>query len=247
MLSSPLIVLLGTALAAMAVPLDTVPLPDQVPDAALWRRADVECPITERSPFIHPSSVAVGHHSDRFLINDDGNATIAAHRSLETLFHFTLDPWDILHHADGAPRMCAVQFRLPWCSELPAGYPCFTWSGMMQQELGGGGMRFSLVYDSHAGRPAVPGQQVSGGGWEAVDGVVQLMPGEPVFVGTFPCLVDGDRTDKRNVSFVAAAEENWSLDFAQAGVGRQKGVAAEMGVGAFVVGCGSDTERGPGW
>ncbi|KAH6697204.1 hypothetical protein F5X68DRAFT_2886 [Plectosphaerella plurivora] len=228
---------------ATAVPLEAPSAEDGTLEVSpLWRRANISCPITERSPWISPSLVAVGRMSESFIVNTHGNGTIAGTPDLETLFEFTLDPWDLLHHADGAPRMCGIYFRLTSCTRLPAGYPCHAWTGMEQQVLSGGGMYFHHVYDSHDGRVPPPGGSKKS--WEAVD-VVQIWPDEVTLAGTFPCLVDRDRAMKRNVSFVGTATEGWGVGFPQAGVGKQEDVDPSAGTGAFVVGCGSDTEDGP--
>lgn len=246
------LVFLITAFSATAAPLETspdVPLPI-IETSPLWRRqhkTSLYCSIRDDSPYIAPTRTAIGRMSGAFVVNPDGNGTIAGTPDVETLFEYTLDPWVLRHHADGAPRMCALFFRLPVCTDLPEGYPCFAWTGLEQQVLGDGGMRFQLVYDSHAGRVPPPGGSKKE--WEATD-LVQVFPGDGSdewIAGMFPCLVDRDRAVTRNVSFVATATEGWGLGFAQGGVGAQRDVDTRLGVGAFVVGCGSDTEDGPAW
>lgn len=190
---------------------------------------DEKCQLSARSPIIPPRRIGVGSFGDKFYLNTAGNGTITDTEG--TLFEFTMEPGDFLHHSDGAPRLCAVQFSLPYCTTLPKGYPCFHWSGLQQQELAEAGMQFWHVYDSHTDIY-----------WDPVP-LVQVTPGKPVFGGTFDCKVDMDRTTERNVSFVATGVNDWSLEFAQGGVGDQ----ADMpwGVGAYVVGCGDDTKPGP--
>ena len=63
---------------------------------------------------------------------------------------------------------------MPVCSELPEGYPCYSFSGLEQEVLANSGMTFHLMADD--------GNAV----WNST-AVHQVFPGENTTIGTFEC------------------------------------------------------------
>ncbi|KAI6090525.1 hypothetical protein F4821DRAFT_274709 [Hypoxylon rubiginosum] len=112
-------------------------------------------------------------------------------------------------------KWCSLEFRMPECSALPEGYPCYKFSGvehMLQQNAG-----FTV---SRMGQ--LPG-------WNDTE-VRHVFPGQTTTIGLFECgLAAGPH------GWFAHSVRDFVLEFAQAGVGPN--AKFQDGVGAWVVEC----------
>ncbi|KAJ9156060.1 hypothetical protein NKR23_g1511 [Pleurostoma richardsiae] len=153
-----------------------------------------------------------------FMVSQDRVAHITSTRS--TVFGFSLPPDFPPASSASASRTCALQFRMPYCSELPAGYPCYQFSGMEQEVLSNSGMYYRRVLNS--------GETTT---YEDI-GLVQAFPGNNITIATFDC-GPGSPTSQGNLMWLADSVKNFQLEFLQGG-----GPSGyEGGVGAFIVAC----------
>ncbi|KAB5525754.1 hypothetical protein GE09DRAFT_480412 [Coniochaeta sp. 2T2.1] len=173
--------------------------------------------ILPRALFVGPVNGTKYNQSRGFL------ADINPMRS--TVFQFDLGELLRTPPSNGSLEVgvCALQFRLPVCTQLPDGYPCYQFSGMEQEVLQRSGMRIEFVDGSD--RPA---------SWVAVP-LVQVWPGEDTLVGTFACGVVGPRGvggQGGMVSWLAESVNGFELSFLQASNGGYRNR-----VGLFIVNC----------
>jgi hypothetical protein len=148
--------------------------------------------------------------------NTGVNAAITATNS--TIFHFSI-PRDF---ASSSQQLCALQFRLPFCSELPAGYPCFNFTGSEQELSSNSGAIFSQFS---------AGEELPS--WNNT-ALKQIYPGDKNVLGTFDCGASTYGSGNRDVAWLASSVRNFGLQFKQAGVGSSE---FKDGVGAFIVAC----------
>ncbi|KAI0134375.1 hypothetical protein BJ170DRAFT_196154 [Xylariales sp. AK1849] len=175
------------------------------------------CDVSPAAPSIGPSKLGYPEASAPDGVHDTtANASITPTNS--TLFEYSI-PQSFVTNSS---QLCALQFRLPYCSTLPKGYPCFHFSGSEQERSSDSGMIFSSVEDS--------------GGliWDNT-ALHQVYPGDTTVIGTFKCGRNVTAYGARKMSWIASSVRNFALEFMQAGVGSE----AEFmdGVGAWIVPC----------
>lgn len=202
-------------------------LEDAIVDSTLdplpgWpEKASQTCNISPGAASLLPSWVVSGASVD-LQPNFDGNVSISSTES--TFFEFQIPPTFLAKSGkhSSQDRLCALQFRLPVCADLPKKYPCFEWSGMEQQYTSKSGMEWRKFFDT-----------IEDKSW-LNDEFVQVTPGAPVTVSLFKCGVD-QTLEPRTIGWEAKGVNGWSIYFAQAGIGRQ--ARWRDGVGAFIVAC----------
>lgn len=167
------------------------------------------CSVASSAPSIAP----------RRLTSADGHQDTSPYATIDpnhsTLFEYTIPE----AFFSPSTQQCALQFRLPFCDELPSGYPCFTFSGSEQELLSNSGMVFDLIQNAE-----IPTWNDT-----AVD---QIYPGDRTIFGTFECGSEfpyGSRT----LSWLVSSASEFVLDFMQGGMDPK----FPDGVGAWIVPC----------
>lgn len=122
----------------------------------------------------------------------------------------------------GKRPLCGLQFRMPYCTELPKGYPCYHFTGMEQEELAESGMHFDLIIDD--------GQAT----WNGTE-LHQIYPGEQRILGTFECGAPAGSYAGRQMSWSVSSVHQFGLEFLHAGVGSD--AKFQDGIGAWIVPC----------
>ncbi|KAK8114189.1 GPI anchored cell wall protein [Apiospora kogelbergensis] len=177
--------------------------------------ASASCVVADSAPSIAP--IQIGFPTMDGVSDTSANASITPTNS--TMFQYRI-PNSFVH---GAGKLCALQFRLPFCSMLPSGYPCFSFSGSEQELLSNSGMVFSLV------------DGVGDISWNN-SALQQVYPGTTPIFGTFDCnALPAKYGGDRKISWLASSVNQFSLSFLQAGVG--SGSQYDDGVGAWIVAC----------
>ncbi|KAM0333300.1 hypothetical protein ACHAQA_001961 [Verticillium albo-atrum] len=194
------------------------------------------CTLTDLSTRLPAKRVGSGPLD---WVEESPNGQVSINGENSTIFEFEMPPLWVNHPRDAATRRCAVQFRVPVCSELPAGYPCFVWSGAEQQDSASSGMEWFHVYTRDDVDPISRGASIGPVDWAPWDSLYQLKSEEAITVGTFECGVDRGAAVTRTISFLAKSVNGWTLSFAQAGMGAQS--QWEDGVGAYVAACDDTT------
>jgi len=181
------------------------------------------CDTAWSPPSLVPEALFVGPTVDGTNYNLTPTYVAEVDSRSSTIFQFALtEPFrSPLPLSNGSVSgRCGLQFRLPVCSQLPPGYPCYQFSGIEQEVLRKSGMRFS---------PAAGSPQLQG--WRTLP-VVQVWPGEDTLVGTFDCRLGVRGPDGEKASWLAESVNGFGLRFVQAGGG-----GYVDGVGLFVVAC----------
>ena len=193
------------------------------------------CKIAPSAPSLPP--VMVGNPDTKA---PDGIRDSAAEVSISadnsTIFQYSIPasfvPANESSGASGAQRrLCALQFRMPFCSDLPKGYPCYHFSGLEQEMLADSGMNFALATDDDDGAATVA--------WDDKK-LHKITPGEDIIVGTFECgaLPSNDTPNVdggRKIVWRATSVRDFSLEFLQAGIGDRP--RFQDGIGAWIVPC----------
>ncbi|KAK9413111.1 hypothetical protein SUNI508_12096 [Seiridium unicorne] len=175
------------------------------------------CSVSTSAPSLAPVKVGSPDKDATDGTHDTGvNASVTSTDS--TIFHYAI-PKDF---ANSTKQLCALEFRLPICSNLPSGYPCFKFTGSEQESLSNSGMVFSQFGDDDE----LPG-------WNSTS-LQQIYPGDKKVLGTFPCGAPKYGSGTRAVAWSASSVRDFGLEFEQAGVGPSK---FKDGVGAFIVQC----------
>lgn len=183
------------------------------------------CTVAPSSPSVAPRRVGYPDAKSPDGIHDS-LAEVSISRGNSTIFEYSIPPSFPPMNAshDGPPPQCALQFRMPVCSELPKGYPCYTFSGLEQEKLSDSGINFKLRGDDDAETP-----------WDDT-ALHQVFPGESSIVGTFECgSLNGTGDEDRTISWEATSVRNFFLEFLQAGVGENP--EFQDGIGAWIVPC----------
>jgi hypothetical protein len=102
----------------------------------------------------------------------------------------------------GLPK-CAVYFRLPYCSELPDGFPCYNFSGLEQEYVNNAGMVFVQIQDVP---PFMNWRQQS---------LVQVAPGYSTLVGTFDCSAGAAEGDDQSLYWLVKSQNHFLLQYIQ--------------------------------
>ncbi|OIW23657.1 hypothetical protein CONLIGDRAFT_138015 [Coniochaeta ligniaria NRRL 30616] len=180
------------------------------------------CDVSASEQSLVPAALFVGPVNGT-AYNPTPSFTADISSKLRTIFQFDVSDISPAPYSNrSSSRICGLQFRLPVCTQLPDGYPCYQFSGMEQEAVQRSGLRFSFAEGS--------AQLTS---W-STQPLIQVWPGEDTIVGTFDCgeLVRRTRGEKLVISWLAESVNGFVLHFLQAGVGRYKD-----GVGVFVVSC----------
>ncbi|KAI1355205.1 hypothetical protein F5Y01DRAFT_328071 [Xylaria sp. FL0043] len=179
------------------------------------------CSISPSGPSIAPIKLGTPDKSAPDGIKDSSaEASITSDNS--TVFLYSIPSSFLPSVSDTKVPLCALQFRMPVCSELPKGYPCYSFSGLEQEVLANSGMNFDLILDD--GHAAWNGTALQ-----------QVFPGENTVLGTFECGTPKGSYSARNMSWHVSSVRNFSLEFLQAGVG--KDAEFQDGIGAWIVVC----------
>ncbi|KAI1416218.1 hypothetical protein F5Y13DRAFT_206237 [Hypoxylon sp. FL1857] len=198
-----------------------IPPPRTVrPSPALRREAPPEaCSISPSAPSLAPYRLRPSNASIASGVNGTSAEVVIA-SGISTTFEYAI-PEDFLPADRYKSSLCALQFRMPICTSLPKGYPCYSFSGMEQEVLADSGMAFELTRDD------------GGAAWNGTE-LHQVFPGENTTIGTFDC---GQAVSYgwRKMSWKVSSVRNFALEFVQAGVGRN--AKFQDGVGAWIVPC----------
>ncbi|KAI0100120.1 hypothetical protein GGR51DRAFT_371747 [Nemania sp. FL0031] len=179
------------------------------------------CSVSPSAPSIAPVKLGSPDKSAMDGIKDSAaEASITSTNS--TVFLYSIPNSFLPPLSDAKMPLCALQFRMPVCTELPKGYPCYSFSGLEQEFLADSGMNFDLILDD--------GQAT----WNATT-LYQVFPGEKMILGTFECGTPKGSYGERKMSWHASSVRNFSLEFLHAGVGNDP--EFQDGIGAWIVPC----------
>ncbi|KAI1814184.1 hypothetical protein GGS20DRAFT_431556 [Poronia punctata] len=179
------------------------------------------CSVAPSAPSIAPMKLGPADKSVEDGVRDShGEASITSDNS--TVFSFSIPTSFPPQLPSGEPPLCALQFRMPVCSELPKGYPCYHFSGLEQEFLSNSGMNFDLILDD--------GQAA----WNKTE-LHQVSPGKSTIVGVFECGAPKGAYEARKMSWNVSSVRNFGLEFLQAGVGND--TEYQDGVGVWIVHC----------
>ncbi|KAI2625689.1 hypothetical protein GGR54DRAFT_637469 [Hypoxylon sp. NC1633] len=179
------------------------------------------CSVLPSAPSVAPFRLSPGNSSAPGVTNNTAEAMISL--SYSTLFDYSIPNTFFQAGTAANSSLCALQFRMPVCTSLPEGYPCYSFSGLEQEVLANSGMAFHLMADD--------GDAV----WNSTE-VHQVFPGENTIIGTFDCATPvGAYSTARKMSWHVSSVRDFALEFLQAGVG--KDAPFQDGIGAWVVPC----------
>ncbi|KAI1303337.1 hypothetical protein F5Y03DRAFT_190138 [Xylaria venustula] len=179
------------------------------------------CSISPSAPSIAPVRLGSPDKSAPGGIRDSlADASITSHNS--TVFLYNIPSSFPSPGTDPKMPLCALQFRMPVCTQLPKGYPCYNFSGLEQEVLANSGMNFDLILDD--GRATWNGTALQ-----------QVFPGESTILGTFECGAPKGSYSTRKMSWNVSSVRNFSLEFLHAGVGND--TEFRDGIGAWIVPC----------
>ncbi|KAI0842561.1 hypothetical protein F5Y06DRAFT_257936 [Hypoxylon sp. FL0890] len=190
------------------------------PSRTLRRQAQSQvCSVSPSAPSLAPYRVRASNSSAVSGVNNTiGEAVISSGSS--TTFEYAI-PRNFLAADAAKSSLCALQFRMPVCTSLPKGYPCYSFSGLEQEILSNSGMAFDLTADD------------GGAAWNGTE-LHQVFPGENTTIGTFDCGQAGGYGG-RKMSWKVSSVRNFALEFVQAGVGQD--AKFQDGIGAWIVPC----------
>ncbi|RKU45693.1 hypothetical protein DL546_006610 [Coniochaeta pulveracea] len=156
------------------------------------------CSTSGSSPSLAPTLVWVGDAFDTNMVLDPSpNFAAAISPTQASAFQF---------HIPGDWRgvgKCALWFRLPYCTELPPGFPCYNFSGLEQEYVGHGGMLFTQIQDVP---PSMNWRQQS---------LVQVTPGFSTLVGTFDCSAAADDGGGKLLYWLVQSQNHFLLQYMQ--------------------------------
>ncbi|KAI1331716.1 hypothetical protein F5Y16DRAFT_395001 [Xylariaceae sp. FL0255] len=188
--------------------------------ASMTSRPSPTCSVSPSKPSLAPIKVGPLNLSKMDGIRDtSGNVTVSAKNS--TILLYEIPPSFFSPNASAG--LCALQFRMPVCTELPKGYPCYSFSGLEQEVLSNSGMNFKLLRDD---------QETP---WNST-ALHQVFPGQDSIIGTFECGVPREGSSSiREMKWQITSVREFSLQFLQAGVGSAP--KFHDGIGAWIVQC----------
>ncbi|KAI5926930.1 hypothetical protein F4810DRAFT_417250 [Camillea tinctor] len=181
------------------------------------------CSVPASAPSIAPFRVGYADPSSPDGIKDTmGEVSISSTNS--TIMQYVI-PNEFLRprKRDVGASQCALQFRMPVCTSLQEGYPCYLFSGLEQEMLSNSGMTFNLTLDNDDST------------WDGA-ALHQVFPGENTILGTFEC--GSDRSDGfggRKMQWLVSSVRDFNLEFLHAGVGDNPQFTD--GIGAWIVPC----------
>ncbi|OTB12353.1 hypothetical protein K445DRAFT_185584 [Daldinia sp. EC12] len=179
------------------------------------------CSINPSAPSLAPYQLSHGNSSVPNSSNET-SAEVIISRNYSAVFDYAIPDTFPPTNSTGESSLCALQFRMPVCTSLPKGYPCYSFSGLEQEVLANSGMTFHLV-DDDGNAP-----------WNNTE-LHQVFPGENTIIGTFECGQVPGYGESRKMSWHVSSVRDFALEFLQAGVG--KSAQFQDGVGAWIVPC----------
>jgi hypothetical protein len=175
------------------------------------------CSVASSAPSVAPQKLGFLEDGAPDGIHDTAaNASITSVNS--TVFQYSIPRTFV----NNTKQLCALEFRMPFCTDLPSGYPCFSFSGSEQEQLSNSGMVWSLLNNTRSME------------WDSA-ALKQVFPGDKVVFGTFECGTETARDGARVISWLVSSVKNFGLIFQQAGVGESP--KYQDGVGAWIVPC----------
>ncbi|KAI0853286.1 hypothetical protein F5Y00DRAFT_225919 [Daldinia vernicosa] len=208
----------NSTLSIRSKPLHRIPLPTR----PLRRQSSRQsCTIDASAPSLAPYQL---HHNNSSVSSgsNDTSAEVVISRNYSTVFDYDIPDTFPPANTAGESSLCALQFRMPVCTTLPKGYPCYSFSGLEQEVLSNSGMTFHLVDDD------------GNATWNSTE-LHQVFPGENTTIGTFECGQAAGYGESRKMSWHVSSVRDFSLEFLQAGVGQS--AQFQNGVGAWIVPC----------
>ncbi|KAI0440214.1 hypothetical protein F4803DRAFT_553281 [Xylaria telfairii] len=179
------------------------------------------CLISSSAPSLAPVKLGLPDKlAPDGLLDSSAKVSITSHNS--TVFLYSIPNSFLPPVSDAKMPLCALQFRMPVCTELPKGYPCYSFSGLEQEFLSNSGMNFDLVLDD--GQAAWNGTELH-----------QVTPGDNIILGTFECGTHERSYGSRKMGWHVSSVRNFSLEFLQAGVGDD--AKFQDGIGAWIIPC----------
>ncbi|RYP43388.1 hypothetical protein DL770_011693 [Monosporascus sp. CRB-9-2] len=182
------------------------------------------CTVPPSAPSIAPSRVGYPDPEAPGGIHDSSSEVSISPRNV-TIFEYSIPPSFLPLNTSnsGFPPLCALEFRMPVCTDLPNGYPCYDFSGLEQEIVANSGINFVLRTDDDMAT------------WDDTE-LHQVFPGENSIIGTFECAkLAGSYGGNRGISWEARSVRNFSLEFLHAGVGDSP--EFQNGIGAWIVPC----------
>ncbi|RWA11077.1 hypothetical protein EKO27_g4018 [Xylaria grammica] len=179
------------------------------------------CSVSPSAPSLAPVKLGSLDNSAPDGIKDSsGEASITSQNS--TVFLYNISSSFLSLVSDEKTPLCALQFRMPVCTELPKDYPCYSFSGLEQEFLANSGMNFDLILDDDQAP------------WNGTM-LHQVVPGKNTILGTFECGTPKGSDSTRKMSWHISSVRNFSLEFLHAGVGND--AKFQDGIGAWIVPC----------
>ncbi|KAI1103148.1 hypothetical protein F4804DRAFT_353100 [Jackrogersella minutella] len=196
---------------AVVTPRSKAVLPNQL----LQRHAPSPvCNVSSSAPSLAPYSVSPTKSTAK---KGDTSAMVRIYTDSSTTFDYRI-PQDFTKSS-----LCALEFRMPVCFQLPDGYPCYGFTGMEQEVAGRSGMALHLTSDD-ANAP-----------WNNKK-LHQVFPDATSIIGTFECGQGvGPKDGARMMSWNVSSVRQFGLDFLQAGVGPD--AEFQDGIGFWIVPC----------
>ncbi|RYO74980.1 hypothetical protein DL766_009097 [Monosporascus sp. MC13-8B] len=203
------------------VPVTTITIPISTPEAGT---SSPTCTVPPSAPSIAPSRVGYPDPEAPGGIHDSSSEVAISPKNI-TIFEYSIPPSFLPLHTSnsGLPPLCALEFRMPVCADLPKGYPCYHFSGLEQEILANSGINFVLRTGDDMAT------------WDDTE-LHQVFPGENSIIGAFECAkLAGSYGGNREISWEASSVRNFSLEFLHAGVGNSP--EFQNGIGAWIVPC----------
>ncbi|RYP72882.1 hypothetical protein DL771_003920 [Monosporascus sp. 5C6A] len=204
-----------------SAPTTTIRIPISTSEA---RTSSPTCTVPPSAPSIAPSRVGYPDPEAPGGIHDSSSEVSISPQNI-TIFEYSIPPSFLPLNANnsGLAPLCALEFRMPVCTDLPKGYPCYDFSGLEQEILANSGINFVLRKDDDMTT------------WDDTE-LHQVFPGENSIIGTFECAkLPGSYGGNRGISWEASSVRNFSLEFLHAGVGNNP--EFQNGIGAWIVPC----------
>ncbi|KAI8966552.1 hypothetical protein F5Y11DRAFT_308545 [Daldinia sp. FL1419] len=191
------------------------------PTRPLRRQSSQKCAVNPAAPSLAPYRLSHGNSPVPSESNDT-SAEVFIGRNYSTVFEYIIPNSFPLANNTGKSTLCALQFRMPVCTSLPKGYPCYSFSGLEQEVLANSGMTFHLEGGN------------GNASWNSTE-LHQVFPGENTTIGTFECGQAAGSGESQKISWLVSSVRDFSLEFLQAGVGQS--AQFQDGVGAWIVPC----------
>ncbi|RYP38695.1 hypothetical protein DL767_002435 [Monosporascus sp. MG133] len=204
-----------------SVPTSTITIPISTLEAGT---SSPTCTVPPSAPSIAPSRVGYPDPEAPGGIHDSSSEVSISPQNV-TIFECSIPPSFLSLNTSnsGSPPLCALEFRMPVCTDLPRGYPCYDFSGLEQEIVANSGINFALRTDDGMAT------------WDDT-ALHQVFPGENSIIGTFECAkLAGSYGGNRGISWEASSVRNFSLEFLHAGVGDNP--EFHDGIGAWIVPC----------